>query len=176
LARRVVSIFTYEKYRGILEVLGGAFFILNPFIYERMIEQPMIALGSILLGYTFYFLYFTERHIVAGVFAGCAFMVMPHASYMILFLFLIYTLFFVRSWRWLLEMVLAGLCVLVLNLNWITAPYLGYQSLSSMISTFSSENLLAFQTASIAPLDVFSTNILLYGYWGERYGTAFMNF
>ncbi len=52
------------------------------------------------------------------------------------------------------------------------ATTLGNEHISK-ISEFSGENFLAFATQAIAPLDVFMTNILLYGFWGEQYDNHF---
>ena len=52
------------------------------------------------------------------------------------------------------------------------APYLGKQNIDT-IAEFSGENFAAFATQAIAPLDVWTTNILLYGFWGEQYDNHF---
>jgi hypothetical protein len=46
-------------------------------------------------------------------------------------------------------------------------------SSTASIATFSHANLEAFATQELAPLDVWSTNLLLYGFWGERYGNHY---
>lgn len=43
-----------------LEIFGGVFFLTNPFAYERMMVQPVIYLGTILIGYALYFLLFSR--------------------------------------------------------------------------------------------------------------------
>lgn len=59
---------------------------------------------------------------------------------------------------------ITGLLVLLLNINWMIAPYLGKRNIDT-IADFSGENFAAFATQAIAPLDVFTTNLLLYGFW-----------
>jgi hypothetical protein len=57
-----------SEHKSILEVLGGTFFLMNPFAYERMMVQPTIYLGTVLLGYVVYFLLLSEsnrRYILA---------------------------------------------------------------------------------------------------------------
>jgi hypothetical protein len=157
----------------VLEVFGGIFVIINPFIYERMMVQPTIALAIFLMGYAIYHLFCTHRIILAGICAAIAFVVMPHASYMIVLIFVLYLLFFVRSWRALISVILAGVVALMINLNWIVAPFFGHVNSASQIATFSLANMEAFRTQAIAPLDVISTNLLLYGFWGERYGNHY---
>ncbi len=39
----------------------GIFFLVNPFAYERMMVQPTIYLGIILLGWLIYFLFFSKN-------------------------------------------------------------------------------------------------------------------
>ena len=156
-----------------LEVFGGIFVIVNPFIYERMMVQPTIALAILLMGYTIYHLYCTHRVIVAGICAGIAFTVMPHASYMIVLVFALYVISSIRSWRGVISVLSAGAIALLINLNWIIAPFFGHTNSAQSIATFGTGNLEAFQTQALAPMDVWMTNILLYGFWGERYGNHY---
>jgi hypothetical protein len=62
-------------------------------------------------------------------------------------------------------MIIVGSIVLLLNLNWLIAPLFGVSNSAGTIATFSSGNLEAFETQALAPLDVWGTNILLYGFW-----------
>jgi hypothetical protein len=64
-----------------------------------MMVQPTIALGVFFLGYVLYYLFFAHRIMMAGLFAALAFMMMPHASYMIALIFGFYMIFMLRSWR-----------------------------------------------------------------------------
>lgn len=175
IARYIANKFWYQRYYGILEVFGGIFMIMNPFIYERMIVQPTIALAIFLIGYSIYFLFLLDRILFAAIFAGLACMIMPHASYMILLIFGSYLIFSVRSWRELGYMLLSWVIVICINLNWILAPYFGYMNSVTTISRFSPANLEAFSTQAIAPLEVWSTNILLYWFWWERFGEHYVN-
>jgi len=94
---------------------------------------------------------------------------------MIAIIFGLYLIFFVRSWRELGSVALGGIVAMMMNLNWILAPFFGYTNSVSTISSFSLANLEAFRTQALAPLDVWSTNILLYGFWGERYSNHYVN-
>lgn len=165
-------------YTPILESIGVVFFLTNPYAYERMMVQPTIYMGAIALGYTIYFLLLSEMHrkyIWWGVFGGLSFIMMPHASYMIALVLGLYTILFVRTRRDILGMCSAGLIILLFNLNWLIAPLFGVGNSAGMISSFSSANLEAFETQALAPLDVWGTNILLYGFWWERYGNHYAN-
>lgn len=156
------------RYRSILEVLGGVFFLINPFAYERMMVQPTIYLGTLLLGYVVYFLVLSShrwRYILSGIFGGWALIMMPHASYMLMLIVGLYVVFFTRTKRDILGVVCMMGVTILLNLNWLIAPLFGVSNSASSIASFSSANLEAFRTQALAPLDVWGTNILLYGFW-----------
>ena len=76
----------------------------------------------------------------------------------------LYMVVSVRAWRSLIHIVSMILPVVVLNLNWIIAPYLGTKNIDT-IAGFTGENFAAFATQAIEPLDIYTTNILLYGFW-----------
>lgn len=58
---RRISDMYIPRYRRVLEVFGGIFFLMNPYAYERMMVQPTIYLSMILLGYGIYILFFSEK-------------------------------------------------------------------------------------------------------------------
>jgi phage-related holin len=158
--------------RVFVQILGILFLIMNPYAYERMMTQPLIYAGVIALGYGLYCLILETRYIHAGIALGIALSFFPHASYMIVLILGLYGVFFLRNWRWLGGLSIVSLLVLLININWIIAPYLGTRNLDT-IAEFSGENFAAFATQAIAPLDVYTTNILLYGFWGEQYDNHF---
>jgi hypothetical protein len=51
---------------------------------------------------------------------------------------------------------------IILNLNWLVSPFFGVENSASSISSFGLKNFEAFQTQALAPMDVISTNALLY--------------
>ena len=157
----------------LLEMIAVVFFIANPFAYERMMVQPTIYAGIIGLGYGIYFLFFTQKYIFAWLSLGIAWAWFPHASFMIALILALYILSFVRSRNDIRHIVYICIALVVLNLNWLIAPLFGQVSSLGSISTFSPSNFEAFRTQALAPLDVISTNLLLYGFWGERYGNHF---
>lgn len=178
-ARKIAKKYTLPHHT-LIEIFGWLFFLHNPFLYERMMVQPVIYLGILLLGYSIYFLVFSHisffwRFFLVWVCAGFWLNLFLHASYMILFIFLLYVLFFLRSKKDIWGMILSGSLILFLNLNWLLAPLFWIQNSVASISSFSFANLEAFMTSSIAPLDVWGTNLLLYGFWGEKYGGHYAN-
>ena len=104
-----------------------------------MMVQPTIYLGIVFLGYMIYHLLFSTekwRSLWAGVMGGGAFIMMPHASYMIALIVGLYMVCFVRSIRDMGRIVLVGGIVLLLNLNWLLAPFFGVGNSAGMIATF----------------------------------------
>lgn len=175
--------YAFHTRSSITESLAIVFFMMNPFLYERMMTQPTIALGIILLAWGVYFLlrplmlekshdvrgkaYFLN-FVWVGVTMGLSWSIFYHASYMIGVIFLLSVLFFVRSKKMMLGMILAISIILLLNMNWIVAQFFLPDTWPlDTIQAFSRENFVAFMTRSLAPLSVTFTNILLYGFWGE---------
>ena len=116
-----------------------------------------------------------KRYIWAGIFGGLSFIMMPHASYMLALILWLYTLLYVRTRQGIVWVILASCIILMMNLNWILAPLFGHANSAQSISTFSTANLEAFETQALAPLDVWWTNILLYGFWWEKYSNHYAN-
>jgi hypothetical protein len=156
----------------LLELLAMIFFLTNPFSYERMMTQPLIYAWVIALGYGLYFHIFRERYIAAGFAYAFSLTLFPHASYMILFILIIWMIFFRSKLKW-GNLARITLPIVLLNLNWIVVTLIYVPVFTDNISNFGWDNLLAFATQAIAPLDVFFTNLLLYGFWWEQYHNHF---
>ena len=175
-----VSVTMSGKRNPMLEWLSIAFFMTNPFLYERLITQPTVALGIILLGWWIYSLlrpFIWWEHawesrfshiIIACIFFGAAWNFFAHASYMIVMLLLVYGSLFIRTRKEMFSLMLWVMSILVLNGNWLFVTF--FSSTGTMlenIQAFSPENYTVFMTRWIEPLSVTLTNILLYGFWGE---------
>lgn len=178
-ARKISEKYTLPN-RTLIEICGWGFFLMNPFLYERMMVQPVIYLGIVLLGYSVYFLIFSHfsffwRFLLVWLCAGLGLNLFLHASYMIFFIFWLYALFFLRSKGDIWGLIFAGVVVVLLNLNWLLAPLFWVQNSVASISSFSPANLEAFITSRLSPLDAWGTNLLLYGFWGEKYGSHYAN-
>ena len=137
--------------------------------------QPVIYLAVILVGYALFFLLFSQnpkRYIWIGLLVGVAFDLSLHVAYMIVLMFFLYFLFFYKkiTKKDIVGTVVAGGLALMINLHWILAPVFGTNNIVSSVENFDFANLEAFKTHAIAPLDVWGTNALLYGFWGERHG------
>ncbi len=64
---------------------------------------------------------------------------------------------------------------MLLNLNWILAPFFGITNSVNLVSAFNPANFEAFATQALAPMNVWLTNFLLYGFWGERFANHYAN-
>lgn len=177
-ARLFFRNFSHENQK-ILEIFGGIFFLMNPFAYERMMVQPVIYFGVILLGYSLYSLLsgknLYKKWIYAGIFAGIAFNLFLHASFMIALIFSLYIAFFVRSKKEVFPIIISGFLIFLINANWMLAPLIGISTSVNGISVFNAANYEAFMTNAISPLNVWLTNIFLYGFWGEKFSNHYVN-
>ena len=97
---------------------------MNPYAYERMLTQPLIYAGMIALGYGIYSMFYSRNYWLSGIAYGIALAFFPHASYMIVLILVLYGLFFVRGKRTLFGVLSMVVPIIVLNLNWLIAPYL----------------------------------------------------
>jgi hypothetical protein len=164
------------QYVWIIESAGLIFLVINPYAYERMMVQPTIYMGTIALGFLIYHLFLSEKkykNISAGIMGGIALIMMPHASYMLALIVWLFIVFYIRSIRDVSRIILTTSIIFLLNLNWLLAPFFWYGNSTTSISTFWPGNLEAFRTQALAPLDVWWTNILLYGFWGEQFSSHF---
>lgn len=168
---RLIQDFTSFSSKWV-EILGIVFFMMNPFAYERMMTQPTVYLGIILIGWWIYFLISKKipsprNHIIVWLCMGLALANFPHASYMVAIVYFLYLAFFVRSKKHFLYLFLGWCIFLLLNLNWLLAPFYGWKDVAGTIGDFGTTNLDAFLTRAIAPITITLTNILLYGFWWE---------
>lgn len=116
-----------EKYMvRVMEVFGGIFFLLNPFAYERMMVQPTIYAGIIALGYGLYFL-LSKKYWQTGITMGIAWMLFPHASYMIVLVLGLYTILFIRTKKDGFGLMLLMGIIILINANWLIGSIFGMQ-------------------------------------------------
>ena len=114
---------------------------------------------------------FEEKYWRAGIAYAIALSIFPHASYMILItgiLFFFFTKWEISRYR---ACAMMFLPILLLNMNWLSSFSLW--KITNTVHSFSWENFLAFSTQALPPLDIFSTNILLYWFWWEKYDNHF---
>lgn len=165
----------FDTSSPIVEGLAMVFFMMQPWIYERMMTQPTIAMGMVLVGWGMYWIAVAmirpqasyRAFIFSGIAMGCALANMSHATYMIVLIYGMFCLFFARSWRDARGVFIAGSIILMANLNWMLAPLWGVGNAATSIDAFTETNVTAFLTRATPPLSTTVSNILLYGFWGE---------
>ena len=163
-------------YERVTALAGVLFMMINPFLYERMTTQPGIYLAVVLLWYGLYFLIKNisgsnvKNYLLSGLFFGFAVTLSPHTIFMIGLILVAYMAFFVREKKGFLSIGYLMGIVILLNLNRLIGSIIwGNSTVMSAVSTFSQANIDNFLSNGLRPLGVEFTNLLLYGFWGERY-------
>jgi len=170
LAKRTENV--YAQY------FSGLFFIFNPFIYARLVEQPGIAAGSAAL---FWFLIYlleyledrkTRKIAIASVCAGLAISFFLHSAFFIavaLLIILTFDYFKRKDSKFLLKILLAILlAIFVINGNWIITSLFKLDEVRlNAIGSFTQEDVETFATRNIGGGSVYTTVLSLQGYWGE---------
>lgn len=162
------------------QYFAGLFFIFNPFIYARLIEQPInIASGSVL--FLWFFVYFLEylegkskkKLIFTSILAAFAISFAIYSVFFIglsLVVFLIFDYTKKKDWKFCLKTVIViGAVVVLLNSNWLSTFFAGDIRGVGGIERFTSDDLEAFKTSGINDHSVYATVLALQGYWGEDY-------
>lgn len=169
LAKRTGNIFA--------QYFAGIFFIFNPFIYARLIEQPGIALGSALFFWFLIFLleYLEEKKIkklvLASVCAGLAVSIFAHSIFfvgLLAFSLLFFDYLKTKNWKFFLKtlFLIFGI-IIVLNANWLFSFSKGGSSGAGSIASFNLSDTQAFRTRGLDGDNVYLTVLALQGYWGE---------
>lgn len=58
-----------------------------------------------------------------------------------------------------------------MNANWLIGGFLGKGAvITDTVASFNQANIDNFTSHALAPLNVELTNLVLHGFWGERYG------
>lgn len=176
MARLIIQELWLElRWKKWIESFGAIFFLINPFLYERMMTQPTIYLGVVFLGYGVVSLFLWDKQkefkriATTGIFFGLAWSMFPHAIYMIAAIYLAWILFFARKIQHWKYIIWSSFIVILLNINWLSAPLFWVANSVSSISSFGENNIEAFLSSSLSPLGPIMTNLSLYGFWGERY-------
>jgi len=164
-----------DKYKKTLWYIWILFFLLNPFFYERTITQPWISFWFMLIWFWLYFLlknhkYVALQHICSWIFFWLAFSVMNHSLFMVLLIYLLYLIFFVRSKKTFLYLILSWVIFLTINLNWLIWNFfLDKWTTLNYVNTINQSNINNFTTNSLNNLWEELTSLLLYWFWWERW-------
>lgn len=151
------------------------FLLCNPWVYERLITQPWIALWMfcMLLWITYLLenIIHTQKNslIWASLSFGFAFMCFPHASLMIFLIALLYIPLFFKHIPW-KHYIIAPILVLLPNINWLIGDIVYKKDLwTTSLQAFDWANIEWFVWNNLSGLGSDLTQLLLYGFWGERY-------
>lgn len=169
MAKRTKNIFA--------QYFAGLFLIFNPFIYERAIEQPNIAGGTVLFfWFLVYFLEYLEdrqrkKLLLASILAAFSVSVFIHSVFFIalsVIIFLLFDFLKKKNWKFALQTGLTILCFIVVpNLNWLVSFANGTSQGIGGIRDFSLEDVATFDTSGINGGSVYPAVLALQGYWGE---------
>lgn len=154
----------------------GIFLMFNPFIYARLVEQPGVALGSLL--FFWFFIYFLEyledrkgkKMFLASIFAGLSISVFAHSVFfigLVAVFFLLFDLFYKKDYKFFLKTtaILCGVVILI-NTNWLVYSSIHHTGVSE-INNFSQADWQEFATKKSGGYSIYSTVLSLQGYWGE---------
>lgn len=174
LSKKIGEEFNLEKkYQKVwLSFFWALFFVMNPFAYERMLTQPMVYAGIIMIWYGIYYIFFREKFLFAWISFWLAFGIFPHASFMILLILFLALIFYrkpLHIWKFLSLTILP---ILLINSNWLTS--VTFWNIKNTIDSFSSDNFMAFTTQALSPFNTIFTNLLLYWFWWEQYDNHFV--
>ncbi|MFA6383020.1 MAG: hypothetical protein WCX17_01180 [Parcubacteria group bacterium] len=168
LAKRTRNI--YAQY------FAGLFFIFNPFIYARLVEQINVIVGSVLfLWFLVYFLEYLEEDVLkklvwSAILAALAISFFPHCAFLVAATFLVLVISnFIskKDWKLIFKTALIfGAIVISLNSNWLFSFSQNRGDLA-VVENFSQADWKSFETSSIGGDSVYTTVLALQGYWGE---------
>lgn len=148
-------------------------FVANPFFSARFWTQPWIWLSILLLWWGLYYIisrWWTRDnsdYIVIWWLLWASIMSMMHASFIVLLLLLAWCILYRKKIVW---FSIVFIIVLLLNSNWLL---LTSSKTQATIETFSDQNITEFATYSHEPRWVRWTTLLGYGFWWEKYGSAY---
>lgn len=159
------------------QYFAGLFLIFNPFVYARLVEQPGVALGSVLFfWFLVYLLEYLEegnrkKILVASLCAALAVSILPHSIFFIAvasFFLLLFDYLKKRDWKFFIRtgVIIFGVIIL-LNANWLFSFVRGNSQGVGGIESFSLADTQAFSTRGLGGDSVYFTVLSLQGYWGE---------
>ncbi len=173
-----------DKNLGIARYFAGIFYAINPFVYERI----MAGHWQLLLGYSIfpfvvtlamnYFHDTTKKNtIFLAVIATLLFNIAIH--YLLIFIVFFITMGVTNAYlHWhskeklnkiTQQTIFLIVLILVLNANWIISSILGISDISQAIKSFTSGDLIAFQSVADSRLGLIFNLLSGYGFWAEAY-------
>lgn len=172
--------FVSKKF-GWFGILGGIFFAINPFVYERvMAGQWQFLLGYSILPFVIPAIidFFDDPNRKNAVILGLwAFLLINLAIHFSLILFIILLVYGFAHAYFNKEKIyvgvkylfLIGSIVILLNSNWLLPTILGKSSISQTINLFDSSDLTAFQSVPDNNFGLIFNLLSGFGFWMEAY-------
>ncbi len=159
----------------IYQAITALFLLCNPWTYERLVTQPWIAVGMfamwLWISYLIENIFETKKYSLlwASISFAFAFMLFPHASVMILLIWIVYIALYYKTVAWKYYFI-APLIIIWLNANWIIGSlFFGAELGTNYAASFNRWDIEVFVWNSLSNLWVDITHLLLYGFWGEKY-------
>ncbi len=160
--------------KNIIYIASISILIINPFFAQRMLTQPWVWSGILLLWIWRYILlkkfdYEISRKDIIYVWLLWWFSanLMNHALFMIILLATAYIL--ATKFKKILQVIYIGIIVWLLNINWIIWWFLWKNEIIQWATTFSQDNIKVFATQTVGKLPIELSTALGYGFWAEKW-------
>lgn len=151
------------------------FFMINPFMYERILTQPLVYLWVLVMILWMYYLFkdieFKSRYWIYGfMLFWLAWTIMQQAIFFILLILVCFIIVYLRTWKQFWKILIWFIIVVLMNINWIAwGIFMESNDILHSLESFSKDNLTAFQTNWTDWIYPEITTLMLYGLWTERY-------
>jgi hypothetical protein len=180
LVTEVIDDTQYISIKKAIAYIGGIFMLINPFVYERLIDgQWLVVSGMVCILFMFIFLLRWQNLqqkkdiIFAIIWGSAATMLSIHSIFFVLISVLIFFIIImlhrkkynVFMWFFIL------LCVIcIVNLNIILGFILGVSQTYQIIEHINEQHFQVFHTITNGYSSIYTNVASLHGYWGENEG------
>jgi hypothetical protein len=160
------------------QYFSGLFFIFNPFVYARIVEQTM-NIGVGVVSFFWFLVFFMEaieedsskKLIYSALVGAVTISFFVHSIFFVGAVFVSFiTVDYIRNRKWkniVRKSILFWLIIFFLNSNWIFASLSGNDTWIDRVVNFTQDDVEAFKTRKIGGYSVYMTVLSLQGYWGE---------
>lgn len=170
-----------DSEKKIPRYFAGIFMICNPMVYDRMLDGQV----GVVLGLAFFVFFLralknygdsAERRaaVITSVLGAVAIICSPHNIFFIGGSLVLFFLFYVRHIGFkkiMVDYVLMGSIILLLNLNWVVGNFVGTGgAAASKTESIESMDYTAFRTLKSDKTNIFFNTAGMHGYWGENQG------
>ncbi len=165
-------IFFENKKKYLLILLFLTFLIFSPFFYERWLTQPNVLISAI---YIWLWLLLLQRQspidlIYVWLSFSIALMARPHSLFMILLIYIVWAIIYLRKVKQLKYLILSWFIILLTNSNRIFSAITWNNNTLSKTVEIDKTNIEVFQITNLDGLGSELTWLLQYWFWWERAG------